>query len=145
VHAWYPGRPSGGVASKRRRRPCPDPEFAPIGSPEPIGARREIAWRSGGPQKPLSDPVIFRTRQQRRRRRLSPPRGSSCLLAQLLGRYAPSDGLTDRGRLAGTDDDRVGAMADPERQTVPSAVLVRRQRGLELGPKLPVPYLEGDQ
>ena len=60
-----------------------------------------------------------------------------------LGWLPPSDGLTDRGRLAGTNHDRVGAMADPEGQTVPTAVLVRRQRGLELGPKLPVPYLEG--
>src|SRR5690349_15505147 len=88
---------------------------------------------------------FFRTRQQRRRRRLSPPRGQQLPIGTALGRYAPSDGLTDGGRLAGTDDDRVGAMADPERQTIPTAVLVRRQRGLELGPKLPVPYLEGHQ
>lgn len=59
------------------------------------------------------------------------------------GWLPPSDGLTDRGRLAGTNHDCVGAMADPDRQTVPTAVLVRRQRGLELGPKLQVPYLEG--
>lgn len=57
----------------------------------------------------------------------------------------PSDGLTYRRRLAGANHDRIRTMTDPERQAVPTAVLVRRQRGLELGPELPVPHLEGHQ